>query len=178
MLISKPNFGTAIAAAARLNRQPQKPDFSTAIAAAARLNRQPKRSALERSSIRWPFIFVGERTMGKEDILKIVQDGWEEYKTRILPNTYLYLYNDGQGIKTKQRRTSKRSFIQKGNTPRPQNKSLHTSARKTKQKGAHQNDHLYQKTTHQYRKIKISAPRLAKQQNEKDLHQKEHLDKK
>ena len=52
VLISKPNFGTAIAAAARLNRQPQKPDFSTAIAAAARLNRQPKRSALERSSIR------------------------------------------------------------------------------------------------------------------------------
>ena len=51
--------------------------------------------------------------MRKEDILKIVQDGWEEYKTRILPNTYLYLYNDGQGIKTKQRRTSKRSFIQK-----------------------------------------------------------------
>lgn len=39
--------------------------------------------------------------MRKEDILKILQDGWEEYKTRILPNTYLYLYNDGQGIKTK-----------------------------------------------------------------------------
>ena len=51
--------------------------------------------------------------MRKEDILKIVQDGWEEYKTRILPNTYLYLYNDGQGIKTKQRRTSKRAFIPK-----------------------------------------------------------------
>ena len=40
--------------------------------------------------------------MKKEDILKILQDGWEGYKTRILPNSYLYLYNDGQGIKTKQ----------------------------------------------------------------------------
>ena len=34
------------------------------------------------------------------------------------------------------------------------------------------------KTTHQDRKIKISELRIAKQQNEKDLHQKEHLDKK
>ena len=50
VLISKPNFGTAIAAAARLNRQPDKPDFGTAIAAAARLYRQPKRSTLEGSS--------------------------------------------------------------------------------------------------------------------------------
>ena len=49
-LISKPNFGTAIAAAARLNRQPDKPDFGTAIAAAARLYRQPKRSTPEGSS--------------------------------------------------------------------------------------------------------------------------------
>ena len=50
VLISKPNFGTAIAAAARLNRQPDKPDFGTAIAAAARLYRQPKRSTPEGSS--------------------------------------------------------------------------------------------------------------------------------
>ena len=53
-----------------------------------------------------------------------------------------------------------------------------TRLAKTKQKGAHQKDHLYKKLTHQDRKIKISALRLAKQQNEKDLHQKEHLDKK
>lgn len=40
--------------------------------------------------------------MEKAIILKFLQDGWQQYQTRILPNSYLYLYNDGQGIKTKQ----------------------------------------------------------------------------
>ena len=113
--------------------------------------------------------------MRKEDILKIVQDGWKEYKTRILPNTYLYLYNDGQGIKTKQRRTSKRSFIQKINTPRPQNKSLRAAARKTaKRKGAHQNDHLYKKgnTPRPQNQNLRAAARKTKQ---KGANQKDHL---
>ena len=45
-------------------------------------------------------------------------------------------------------------------------------------KDAHQNDHLHKKGNTPRPQIKVSAPRLAKQQNEKDLHQKEHLDKK
>ena len=57
-------------------------------------------------------------------------------------------------------------------------KSLRTSARKTaKQKGLTSKKHLYKKITHQDRKIKISAPRLAKTKR-KNAHQKDHLYKK
>ena len=80
---------------------PNKPISSTTIIVAARLYRQPKQSEIFRCiKIGAPFI-ISEVTMEKDKILELLYISWESYQTKLIPNSYLYLYEKNGILKSK-----------------------------------------------------------------------------